>query len=436
MKKGQLIIKVEPDSIAEELGIEAGDLLISINDKDIEDVFDYRYELQDEYIEACIEKPNKEQFIYEIEKDESEDLGITFESGLMDKAKSCRNKCIFCFIDQLPKGMRKSLYFKDDDSRLSFLQGNYVTLTNITEQDLNKVIFYHLSPINISIHTTDPKLRAFMLNNPKAENIMNILDKLHNANIEMNFQIVVVKGVNDKQQLDKSICDLVKYVEKARSLSIVPAGITKYREGLFNVELFTKEECAEIINQVESYQKQFYKKYNTKFVFAADEFYIKAAIEIPDYNSYEDFPQLENGVGMLALFKDEFLTAFEDLKSNNNKSKCVSVITSVAAQKLINTLMEKLTEKFENIKVNVYTIQNNFFGENVTVSGLLTGSDIIGQLKDKELGEVLLIPCNCLRADDVVFLDDVSIEHIEKQLNIKVKAVEVNGESFVKELLG
>ncbi len=435
IKNQNIIIKVEEDSIAEEMGIEPGDILISINDSEVKDVLDYRYFIQDEYIEVVIKKPNGEEWELEIEKDEFEDLGIVFESGLMDKAKSCSNKCIFCFIDQNPKGMRKTIYFKDDDSRLSFLQGNYITLTNMKDEDLDRIIFYHLSPINISVHATDIEVRKFMLKNPNSVKIMEQIEKLANANIKMNFQIVLCKDINDKHILDKSIEDLSKYLHLGCSMAIVPLGVTKYRDNLPQIESFTKEDSINIIKQVGKWQQKLQNEYGTKFVFLSDEFYLKAKIPLPNSDYYEGYPQLENGVGMLTLMEEEFFEYFDTIEGDNIERN-YSVATAKLAYPFIKKLCDKICEKFTNTKINVYEITNYFFGETITVSGLLTGGDIINQLKDKELGNMLFLPENCVRANETVLLDDLYIEDIEKQLNVKVCLSNDNGAKFIKQFIG
>ncbi len=429
-----VIFKVEKESIAEELGIEPGDALISINDSEVKDVFDYRYLIQDEYIEVGIEKPNGESWVLEIEKEEYEDLGIVFERGLMDKAKSCSNKCIFCFIDQLPKGMRETLYFKDDDTRLSFLQGNYVSLTNMKEEDIDRLIFYHLSPINISVHTTDLELRKFMLKNPNSVKIMKYIQKFYDAGIEMNFQIVLCKGVNDGKYLEKSIFDLSKFIPNAVSLSVVPFGKTKFRDGLEQIELFNKEECCDIIDMVEEIQKKFFEEFGTKFVFLSDEFYITAGRKMHDEEFYEGFSQLENGVGMISLMKSEFSKYLATLDGDNQK-RHISIATGAAAYKFILSLTSELTKKFKCTKIDVYEIKNNFFGTTITVSGLLTGTDIIDQLSGKDLGKLLLIPQNALRDNETVLLDDIDIKDIEKELGCLVKPSSSDGAEFINNIL-
>ncbi len=434
-KNENVIIKVEEDSIAEEMGVEVGDILVSINETNIKDVLDYRYLIQDEYLEVVIRKPDGEEWELEIEKDEFEDLGIVFESGLMDKAKSCSNKCIFCFIDQNPKGMRKTIYFKDDDSRLSFLQGNYITLTNMKDEDLDRIIFYHLSPINISVHSTDLEVRKFMLKNPNSVKILEQIEKLASAGIRMNFQVVLCKGINDGKVLDKTIEDLSKYIDLGCSMAIVPLGVTKYRENLTQIDTFKKEDSQKVIEQVNIWQEKLLKEYGTKFVFLSDEFYLNANLDLPNPDYYEGYPQLENGVGMITLMEDEFFEYFNKIEGDD-KPRHFSVATAKLAYPLISRLCNKICEKFKNTKINVYEIKNKFFGETITVSGLLTGQDIVGQLKDKELGEVLFLPGNCVRTDDTVLLDDYDITDIERELNIKVCLSKDNGADFIRQFIG
>lgn len=430
-----VIIKVEKMSIAEEMGIQPGDILVSINDQQIKDVLDYRYLIQDEYIEVVIKKPNGEEWELEIEKDDFEDLGIVFESGLMDRAKSCSNKCIFCFIDQNPKGMRQTIYFKDDDSRLSFLQGNYITLTNMKDEDLDRIIFYHLSPINISVHATDLEVRKFMLKNPNSTKIIEQIEKLAKANIQMNFQIVLCKNINDGHILDKSIQDLSKYINLGCSMAIVPLGVTKYRDHLPQIESFTKEDSLKIIKQVSKWQQKLQNEYGTKFVFLSDEFYLKAEQPLPNGDYYEGYPQLENGVGMITLMEEEFFEYFDTLKGDDI-DRHYSVVTGKLAYPLIKKLCDKIGEKFVKTKIDVYEIRNDFFGETITVSGLLTGIDIVNQIKDKQLGNILFLPENCIRAEDTVLLDDMDITDIEKQLNVKVCLSKDNGADFIKQFIG
>lgn len=425
---------MEPGSIADEIGIEPGDVLVSINGKEVLDVFDYRYLINDEYLEIILKDGNGEPYEAEIEKDYDEDLGIVFESGLMDNARSCSNKCIFCFIDQLPKGMRKTLYFKDDDTRLSFLQGNYVTLTNMKDKDIERIIYYHLSPINISVHTTDPELRKMMLRNNKAGNIMERMRKLADSGIELHLQVVLCKGINDGKQLDKTIEDITTLFPHARSMSVVPVGLTKYREGLFKQEPFTKEDACAVIDQIEGWQRKNLERFGTRIVYAADEFYLKAEREIPEPECYEDFQQFENGVGMISYFRGEFYDILPGLEYGGGK-KAVSLATGYAAYDLMKLVSDELMKKFPEIDIRLYRIKNNFFGEMITVSGLLTGKDIIEQLKGRELGEYLILPDSLLRNGETVLLDDVYVEDIEKELKTNIKISLNSAKSLVDKIL-
>lgn len=430
-----VIIKVEEGSIAEEMGIEKGDVLLEINNQKIQDVFDYRYLIQDEYIEVGIRKCNGEEWLLEIDKDEQEDLGIVFERGLMDKAHSCKNKCIFCFIDQLPKGMRKSLYFKDDDSRLSFLHGNYITLTNMSDDDLDRIIFYHLSPINISVQVTDPEKRVFMLKNPNAINIMPRIKKLAEHKIEMNFQIVLCRDINDGEYLDKSIRELSEFIDPARCMSIVPFGMTKFREGLYPVKPFDKESATAVIKQVEAWQQKLLKEKGTRFAFLGDEFYIMAGLPLPSDEEYEGYPQLENGVGMITLMKTEFYDELAKTKADNKK-RSITIATGKASFDFIYSLACDIMKIMPNTYIDVVAIENNFFGKTITVSGLMTGTDIIAALKNRQRGKFLLVPENCLR-DDIKtrFLDDMDIADVERELDIRVFVTSDNGAEFLRQIL-
>lgn len=432
--KQNIIIKVEAGSIAEELGIQAGDTLLSINGKQIVDVFDYRYLINEEYIEVEIKKNDGEQWILEIDKDFDEDLGIVFESGLMDNAKSCSNKCIFCFIDQMPPNMRDTLYFKDDDSRLSFLQGNYVTLTNMKQKDIDRIIYYHLSPINISVHTTNLELRKDMLKNKFATNLFDYINQLAKARVEMNCQVVLCKNINDKEKLDKTIEDLSKYIPHIKSLSVVPVGLTKYRQNLYPLEPFNKEDALNVIEQINLWQNELKSKHNNRFVFAADEFYLTANIPVPSVEAYEDFPQIENGVGMMSLMKYELEQALSKVEGDNIKRK-LSIATGEAAYDYICELSKMVECKFKSTNINVYKIKNNFFGGKVTVVGLLTGQDLLQQLKGKDLGDYLLLSKSILKAEDTVLLDDIDISEVETKLNTKIRIVENTGEQFLSNIV-
>lgn len=434
MKHEHIVKTIEPGSIAEELGIEAGDKLISINDNSIEDVFDYHYLVNDEELIVLIEKANGEEWELEIEKDYDEDLGITFEQGLMDEYRSCRNKCIFCFIDQMPKGMRDTLYFKDDDSRLSFLQGNYITLTNMSDHDVERMVQYHLEPINISFQTTNPELRCKMLHNRFAGDALKKVDKLYEGGIHMNGQIVLCKGVNDGEELERSIRDLTKYLPYLQSVSVVPVGLTKYRDGLYPLEPFTKEDAIKVLETIEKWQNKIYAEYGLHFIHAGDEWYILAERELPEEERYDGYMQLENGVGMLRLLMNEFEEAYADLEGDERSIE-VSIATGKLAYPYLEKMIEKLQVKFPNVKVHLYWIRNDFFGERITVAGLITGQDLISQLKGKPLGDKLLLPCNMLRDGEEVFLDDVTLDAIKDSLQVEVDIVKSSGWDFVETIL-
>lgn len=429
------ISQVKEGSIAWELELEPGDELISINGETIEDVFDYHYLVNDEYIELLVRKPSGEEWELEIEKEFEEDLGIEFENSLMDEYRSCRNKCVFCFIDQMPPGMRETLYFKDDDSRLSFLQGNYVTLTNMSDHDIDRIIHYHLAPINISFQTTNPKLRCKMLNNRFAGDIFPKVQRLFEAGIEMNGQIVLCKGLNDKEELERSIRDLTQYLPHLRSVSVVPVGLSKYRDGLYPLEPFTKEEAEQVIATIESWQKKIFPEYGVHFIHASDEWYLLAGRELPEEERYDGYLQLENGVGMLRLLDTEVTEVLKDKPSDNRKRK-ISFATGKLAYPYIRRYADKVNEKFPHIEIQGYEIRNDFFGERITVSGLLTGQDIMKQLADEDLGECLLLPCNLLRSGEDVFLDDKTVGEIETALNVPVQIVDETGADFVAAILG
>lgn len=450
MKKkniGHKIKEVVPGSIAEELEVEAGDTLIEVNGQPVEDVFDYHYLTNEEYLTVLVRKADGEEWELEIEKEFEEDLGIVFENSLMDEYRSCRNKCIFCFIDQMPKGMRDTLYFKDDDSRLSFLQGNYVTLTNMSDHDIDRIIQYHLEPINISFHTMNPKLRCKMLNNRFAGDIFPKVKRLAEAGIEMNGQIVLCKGINDGQELEYSIEQLTDYMPCLKSVSVVPVGLTKFREGLYPLEPFGGKDAAMVIDCIEKWQKKIYKSSGCHFIHASDEWYILAGRDFPEEERYDGYLQLENGVGMMRLLYEETRQQLLGMEGTEEEKEKVSSILnarkreiSLATGKLAAPHMERLyslvKEKFPNVVLHIYEIENRFFGERITVSGLITGTDLSMQLKGKELGTELLLPISMMRSGEKVFLDDMTVEQLENALQIKVRIVKSSGCDFVKALLG
>jgi len=430
------IKRVFPGSIAQESDLQEGDLILSINGQKISDIFDYRFLIADENLVLEVQKKNGEIWEIEIEKDEYEDLGIEFENLMIDDTKSCRNKCIFCFIDQLPKGMRETLYFKDDDSRLSFFMGNYVTLTNMSYDDIDRIIKYKMSPINVSVHTSNPELRVYMLRNKTAGDVMDKIKRLIEGGIKVNAQIVLVRGVNDGKELDRTLKDLSALYPGLNSISVVPVGITKYREGLYELKPFDMESSREVIKQVEAWQMELLSKYGSRIVFIADEFYIMAGLEIPDYCVYEDFPQIENGVGLVAMLKKEFDDYFEELELKLENKREVSIATGVSSYKYIKEMIDILENKYKNLYVHVYKIKNNFFGENVTVTGLLTGQDIERQLSGKNLGRELLLSESMLKSGERVFLDDYTVEMLEDKLKTKITIVKNNGKDFIEKVLG
>lgn len=441
MKEIQHVVqKIERGSIAEELGIEKGDILIAINGNKIEDIFDYQYLTQDEYIEVLIRKQSGEEWLLEIDKDYDEDLGIIFENGLMDDYRSCHNKCIFCFIDQMPRGMRETLYFKDDDSRLSFLQGNYVTLTNMSDSDIERIIRYRLSPINISFQTTNPKLRCMMLHNRFAGGALKQVKKLYDAGITMNGQIVLCKNINDGAELERSISDLTAYLPHLESVSVVPVGLSKYRDGLYPLEPFDKEDAKQVIECIHRWQKKIYQEYGTHFIHASDEWYVLAEEELPEAERYDGYLQIENGVGMLRSLLDEFEEAMTQVESEKRKydvcGKEMSLVTGQLAYPYISYMAEEMMRCFPQLTLHVYAIINEFFGEQITVSGLLTGQDMIRQLQGKSLGDRILLPQNVLRSGEDYFLDDITVGDMEKALQVQVDIVKSSGYDFVHTVLG
>jgi len=428
------IKEVLPDSIAEELEIEAGDVLVSINEQPIRDVFDYRYLSEDEELTLLIRKPDGEEWELEIEKDAYEDLGLVFEDGLMDEYRSCRNKCIFCFIDQMPPGMRDTLYFKDDDARLSFLQGNYITLTNLSEEDMERILFYKLSPINISVHTTNPELRCKMLNNRFAGEALEKIKRFYDAGLEMNGQIVLCKGYNDGEELERTIHDLTAYLPYMQSVSVVPIGMTKYREGLAQIEPFTKEDAIKVLDIITKWQTIILEHYGTRMIHASDEWYLMAGLPLPTEEAYEGYPQLENGVGMIRLLNTEVDEYLAECKGDD-RAKKLTLATGELAASTIKEQVAKIRKKYPNIEAEVVTIRNDFFGERITVAGLVTAQDIIAQLKDKELGDVLLLPEVMLRSGEEVFLDDLTVSDVENALQTCVGIVKSDGEALVSAVI-
>jgi len=467
-----LITNVIEESVASEYGLVPGDFLLSINGNEIEDVFDYRYLCQDSVLKLLVEKQDGTQTELDVLKDENDDLGLEFSEGLMDDYRSCSNKCIFCFIDQMPKGMRETLYFKDDDMRLSFLQGNYVTLTNMSEKDLDRIIKYKLEPINVSFQTTNPELRCMMLHNRFAGDALKKVDRLFENNIKMNGQIVLCKGVNDGAELERSLSDLYRYFPVLESVSVVPVGLSKYRDGLYPLEPFEKQDAIEVLETIHKWQEIAFNEHGLHFVHASDEWYITAGLELPDESNYDGYLQIENGVGMIRSLIEEFndgiLQINESLEQYNpgvldklfirrynrkfseetgvidsntltgylNRGRSVSIVSGMISAPYIKKLCDNFMDLYPDYKINVYPIRNDFFGERITVSGLLTAQDIIAQLKDKELGDCLLLPENMLRANTDVFLDDLTVGDVEKSLHSKTHIVKSNGKHLIESIIG
>ena len=453
--KEHKIDSIEPGSIAQELDIEPGDVLLAVNGKPIQDVFDYHFLINDSSLTVLIRKPDGQEWELQIEKDYYEDLGIVFANGLMDDYKSCFNKCIFCFIDQMPPNMRETLYFKDDDSRLSFLQGNYVTLTNMKEEDVERIITYKLAPINVSVHTTNPELRCMMLHNRFAGEALDKIRRFYEAGIQMNGQIVLCKGINDGAELERSIRDLAGYLPYMESVSVVPVGLSRYREGLYPLEPFEKEDAEEVLDIIHKWQKICYEKHGTHFIYASDEWYLLAEQDFPPEENYDGYIQLENGVGMMRLLEEEFNFCLEEeeeqepsfremlqntrgffkkKQEDKTSAKTISIATGKSAASLLRKLAAKFTCKHPDTQILIYEIKNNFFGEQITVSGLLTGKDLKEQLSGQELGQKLLLPCNLLRSGEEVFLDDMTLQELENTLQVPIHIVKSDGQSLYEEL--
>ncbi len=423
-----LIVKVLKNSIAEELEIEAGDELLTVNNSEVKDYIDYKYQISDDIVYFEIKKKDGEIWELEIEKEYDEDIGIVFENPLMDNIKVCSNKCIFCFIDQMPKGMRKTLYLKDDDTRLSFLYGNFITLTNLTDDEIDRIIKYKISPIKVSVHTTDSELRKYMMGNDKDIDILEYLKKLIDAKITVDCQIVLVRDVNDGAVLTKTINDLSSLHPGLRSVAVVPVGLTKHREKLTPLKPFDKESASAVVSQVTQLQNKLLKSIGTRFIFIADEFYIQSENDFPAYEDYEDFDQLENGIGMCRLFKKQVEDNVKNIKHKEVLKDEFTFVTGVAAYELMIEISKIIMNKI-NVKINVVKIINNYFGDRITVSGLTTGKDIIEQLKGKDYKNII-IPRNMIN-DNLVMLDDMEIENLEKELNTNVEVCDVDGDTLL-----
>lgn len=427
---------VVPGSVAEKAGIIPEDVIISVNGNDIRDVLDYRFYITEKKLDLLIHR-GADLVNVSIIKPMYSDIGLEFESFLMDKKISCTNKCVFCFIDQNPKGMRETVYFKDDDSRLSFLMGNYVTLTNMTESDIDRIIAMHMTPINVSVHTTNPQLRCRMMNNRFAGRVLSYLERLTSAGIELNCQIVLCKGLNDGPELLRTLADLEKYFPGVNSIAVVPAGLTDHRDGLYPLEPFDAKDCASVISQVNGFGDKFVSKYGRRILYCSDEFYLKAGIELPKADYYEGYPQLDNGVGSIRSMSDEFYDELDYLEADygTEVQKRISIATGSAAYGFISETASALCQRCKGLEINVYRIENRFFGKHITVAGLITGGDLISQLKGKDLGEYLHIPCVMLRSEGDLFLDGVSLDEAEKELGVKIVVNSNDGYDFINKIM-
>lgn len=422
-------------SIADEIGLEPGDVIVSINNQDFCDIVDYKLLIADEYIELSVLKSDGQPYIFEVEKEYDEDLGIEFNEPTIDHVKRCKNRCIFCFVDQMPRGMRKSLYVKDDDYRMSFFHGNFITLTNLLKPDIDRIIKLHMSPLYVSVHTTNGPLRQRMMGNPTASEIMDQLRKLTAGGIKIHCQIVLCPGINDGRELDKSIEDLISLWPGVSSVAVVPVGLTKFRKKLYPLKKVDKHVARRVINQVRKWQTYCKKRLNYTFVFLADEFYIVGEEEFPPYSHYEDFPQTENGVGLIPLFMQSLKKAYNHLPQKMQNPKKVSIATGLLAHKFIKKAVSPL-KQIQNLDVEVFPIKNTFFGQDVTVAGLVTAEDLISQLKHKNLGCELFIPEVMLKEGEKTFLDNLSIENVEKNLSVPVKAIKIDGAHLINCIVG
>ena len=425
-------------SLSERQGIRTGDHLIAVNGHAITDILDYRYYLCEKKLALTLCRDGEEYTVQMKKKDEYDDIGLEFETFLMDKKHSCRNKCIFCFIDQLPKGMRDTLYFKDDDSRLSFLQGNYITMTNLTDDDVSRIIKMKMSPINISVHTTNPELRVFMLKNPNAAGSLSYMKRFAEAGTEMNCQIVLCKGINDGKELERTMHDLACMYPSVMNVSIVPAGMTKFREEkkLYPLEPFSADEAKAVIRQVEAFAEACLRHYGSRIFYVGDEFYLEAGLPIPDAEYYEGFHAIEDGVGMIASMKEEFEDALADAEPDETLEREISIATGKAAYPFLTELAEKFRLQYPKVTIHLYEIENKFFGENITVAGLLTGKDLLDQLSGKPLGETLYISSNTLRHDGDLFLCGMSIDELSEALQVEIVPCLSDGYEFFDKLCG
>lgn len=430
-----VIKSVEKGSPAQRAGIKQGDIILSIDENEIMDVLDYRFYQNNSRLKIKIIDENGKERAVKVKKKEYEELGLEFETYLMDKKHSCLNKCVFCFIDQLPKGLRESLYFKDDDSRLSFLFGNYITLTNITEHEIERIIKMHISPINISVHTTNPELRVKMMTNKNAGKALSVINRFNDAGIKINCQLVLCPGYNDGAELERTLSDLTA-LENAECIAAVPVGLTRYREGLVKLEPFNKETAADVLDIIDKYALDCVKKYGQRRVYGADEFYLLSGREIPNAEFYGDFLQLENGVGLWSLLREEASEAIKDAEYEYNKARKITVATGEAAYPLIASIVDIASKKWHNLDCKVIAVKNNFFGGKISVAGLVTATDIIEQLSSTDIGEELLIPSVMLNNENEMFLDSITLNELSERLNVKITPVNNDGYELIDKILG
>jgi len=432
------IAYVEKGSLAHRRGICAGDVLVSINGNEIVDVLDYRFYLAEKQVKLLCKRA-EEEFTVTIRKGQYDDIGLDFATALMDEKHSCKNACIFCFIDQNPEGLRDTLYFKDDDSRLSFIHGNYITLTNLTDKDVDRIVKMRFSPINISIHTANPELRVKMMKNKNSGKVLSYLDRFYEAGLTMCGQIVLCRGINDGSELEYTMRSLAKYYPYMSNVAVVPAGLTKFRDKLYPLTDFSKEEAAAVIDMIDAFADEHKAKSGSRLFFAADEFYLKAGREIPDSDYYEGYPQIENGVGLIRSFSDDFGIACDDivaLSEGLSEKRSVAVVTGVAAYPTISKMAERINGLCSKIHVQVYKIVNNFFGESITVSGLLTGKDICEQLAGKLDCDEIILPRQALRREELDFLCGMKLSELEKTLGVRARLAGSDGFEFVDAVFG
>lgn len=426
------IIHVDSGSPAENCGIKPGEILISINGKKIRDVLDYKFYSYDARLLLELQEEDGKFRKIRMKKPEGRDLGLDFENYLMDQAKSCSNHCVFCFIDQLPRGMRRTLYFKDDDARLSFLLGNYISMTNLSDEDVNRIIQMHISPVNISVQTTNPELRVKMLRNPKAGQALRIMKRFAENHITMNCQLVICKGLNDGAELQRSLDDLERLYPAVESISVVPFGKTKCRQGLYELKEVDRDCARDILCITEKFAAHCFEKYGTHLAFCGDELYIKAGKPFPKVEYYEEFTQFENGVGMVSLFMRQFCRELSWFEGKSARSFCIA--TGTAAAPFLTKLIDEAKVKCDNLKGEVYAIPNHFFGEGVSVAGLITGQDLIRGLQGRDLGERVLISANMLRDGGDIFLDDYTVEQVSDALGVPIQTVEIDGAALLEQI--